>query len=284
MPFACHDPKADRAQRWARVRAWVVGPLLAVTAGGLGACASSARRAAVDPDRQSIAEMDLGADFLGRGELRQALERVQKAIDLNDENQEAQHLAALVYLGFCARSQLECRLPLAEKHARIALKLKPDFREATNTLGVVLIHEKRAAEAILVLEPLTRDILYVTPWTAWGNLGWAYLEVGKVDDAVEALRRSIAAQPAFCVGNFRLGLAYEKKGDLGAAREALTRALETEQAGCRTMQDALEARGRVLAKAKKCPEARDDWERCKQLGVETTAGESCAARLRASDC
>jgi Tfp pilus assembly protein PilF len=181
-------------------------------------------------------------------------------------------------------SQLDCRLPDAEKAARRAIELKADFREAKNTLGVVLIHEQKYDDAIAVLTPLANDILYQTPWDAWGNLGDAYLKKGKPDDAITALRRSVASQPRFCVGNFRLGLAYEKKGDLGAARDALSRALETNSPECQSLQDAFEARARVYSKSKNCDLAKGDLEKCKDISADSPAGQRCVASLKSSPC
>src|SRR5262249_17780785 len=150
--------------------------------------------------------------LLSRRDPRGALAHVQRAVALNDQNADAYHLEALIYLSLCSASAVDCRLSDAEDAARRAVKLRADFREAINTLGVVLIQKKKNVDAIAVLKPLSADILYQTPWNAWGNLGFAYLEKGKLDDAIEALRRSIGAEPRFCVGNYRLGLAYEKKG------------------------------------------------------------------------
>jgi Tfp pilus assembly protein PilF len=259
-------------------------------AGGLSmclcACTRSGRGAnAPDAERQSDAEYDVARDlFLSRHDPRGALAHAQKSIELNDQNAEAQHFVAIIYLYFCSSSPLDCRLPEAERAARRAVAIKADFREAQNTLGVVLTQEKKYDEAIGTLTPLANDILYQSPWDAWGNLGLAYLEKGKVDDAIVALRRSVAAEPRFCVGNYRLGLAFEKKGDLAAAREALSRALDTSSPECQRLQDAFEARARVYSKAKDCDLAKGDWEKCKQISVESPAGQRCAASLKSSPC
>jgi len=247
------------------------------------ACGPSRDRGAVaspDPERQSVAEYDIAKDlFLNRRQPRDALSHVLKAIELDDENADAEHLAALIYLYFCAASTDECRLGDAEGHARKAVELKSDYREARNTLGVVLVHEKKYDEAIAALEPLANDILYSTPETAWGNLGWAYLLKGNADKAIEALQRSIALQPEFCVGAYRLGLALEKKGDHKAAREAFSRALETDRRECKQMQDAFGARARVALRLGDQEAARADLERCRALASDTPAGKECGALL-----
>jgi type IV pilus assembly protein PilF len=262
---------------------WV---LVALLAAGASACSRTGRGAAgPDAERQSDAEYDVARDlFMRARDPRGALAHAQKAIELNGENADAHHFVALVYLSFCASSPLDCRLPDAEKSARRAIELRSDFREAKNTLGVVLLEEKRFDEAIAVLEPLANDILYQTPWVAWGNLGKAYFEKGKSDDAITALRRSVAAQPKFCVGNYRLGLAYEKKGDLVAAREALSRAVETDNPECRSLQDAFEARARVYSKSKNCDLAKGDLEKCKEISADSQTGQRCVASLKSSPC
>lgn len=263
-----------------RVRGLVAAALFVVGfgcgAGGGGGNGMPAQ----DPERQSVAEHDIAADlWIRRNQPRQALEHALKAVELNDENAEACHLVALLYLDFCRRSPDECRIAEAAKYAKMALSAKPEFREAKNTLGVILVHQKKYDEAIAVLRPLAEDILYQTPENSWGNLGWAYLEKGDLDHAIEALRRSVAAQPSFCVGNYRLGVAYEKKGSPAAAVEAYTRALETDHVECKGLQDAFAGRGRTLARLGHTDDARADLERCVQLDKRTAAGRECGALL-----
>jgi Tfp pilus assembly protein PilF len=232
-----------------------------------------------------VADTYLARDmFNTRRDPRSALAHAQKAVELNDGNADAQHLMALIYLYFCSASPLDCRYPEAEKAARRAVNLRPDFREAQNTLGVILIQEKKFDDAVAVLDPLAHDILYQTPWDAWGNLGLAYLEKGNLDDAVTALQRSVTAEPRFCVGNYRLGLALEKKGDLNAARQALSQAVETNRPECQSLQDAFEARARVYSKSKNCEQARGDWERCREISPDSPAGLRCVASLKSSSC
>jgi Tfp pilus assembly protein PilF len=251
----------------------------------LSACTRTGRGAnAPDAERQSDAEYDVARDLFTRHDPRGALDHAQKAVELNDQNADANHFVALIFLSFCASSPLDCRLPDAERAVRRAIKIKPDFRDAQNTLGVVLTQEKKYDEAIATLKHLTEDILYQAPQNAWGNLGLAYLETGKTDDAIVALRRSVAAEPRFCVGNYRLGLAFEKKGDLVAAREALSRAVETTSPDCQRLQDAFEARARVYTKAQNCDLAKGDLEKCKEISVESPAGQRCAASLKSSPC
>jgi type IV pilus assembly protein PilF len=251
--------------------------LLVACTGGKGAASPEA-----DPVRMSESEYDVARDlWLRQNRPREALAHALEAVELDEENADACHLVALLYLQFCSDPTTpgDCRLDAAEKYARAAAEARESFREAKNTLGVVLIHRKQYSEAIAVLKTLTEDILYQTPENAWGNLGWAYLELGKLDLAVDALRRAMAAQPMFCVGSFRLGVALERKRRLTEAREALTQALETNAPGCGALQEAYAARTRVLIALGQKSAARADLRRCAELSEQTPTGKECRSML-----
>jgi type IV pilus assembly protein PilF len=248
---------------------------------GLLSCGGASSEGVKDPDRMSESEYDIARDlWLRRSSPREALDHALKAVELNEDNADAAHLVALLYMDFCSRSPNECRLGEAEKHARRALKVRADYREAKNTLGVILIHQRRFGEAVEVLTPLTEDILYQTPENAWGNLGWAQLEMGRTDAAIESLRRSVAAQPLFCVGLYRLGLAHERRREDTAAAEALTRALETQAPGCNGLQEAYAARARVELRLGNQQAAQADLVRCAELSRKTSAGKECSSMLQ----
>lgn len=233
---------------------------------------------AQSPELQSQTELDLAQDlWLQRGEPRQALEHALRATSLDDENASAHHLAALLYLDFCRRDARQCQLERAELHALRAVELRKDFREARNTLGVVLIHRKRFARAVAVLKPLSEDILYQTPENAWGNLGWAYLELGQLDAALDALSRSVAVQPNFCVGHFRLGLARYQKHDFPGAVLAYNNALAVDNPRCKAMQEVYLSRAQALLQLSEAEAARSDLAVCIAQDATTPTGQTCQA-------
>ena len=102
----------------------------------------------------------------------------------------------------------------------------------------------------------------------------------QIVENLEALRRSIAAQPLFCVGLYRLGLAYERKREDSLASETLTRALETPAPGCNGLQDAFAARARVEQRLGNADSARADLERCAELSRKTESGKECSSMLQ----
>jgi type IV pilus assembly protein PilF len=256
----------------------VLGPLLLSIAG----CPTTNNNPAQSPEQQSLAEYDLARESYKLGKLRDVLAHVQKAVELDEANADAAYLGAQVLLRFCAADEQspDCRYEEAEKYTRKAIEANPELRDAKNTLGVILVHRGRYEEAVSVLKPLAGDILYNFPENAWGNLGWAYLLQGNHDAAIDALRRALAAQPLFCVGSYRLGLAYEKKGDNVAARDAFTKALETPAPECQRLQDAFDARARVEILLGLRDEARADLTKCISIASATSLGKRCAEQLK----
>jgi Tfp pilus assembly protein PilF len=248
----------------------------------VAACAGREADAPIgaDPDRMSESEYDIAKDlWLRQNQPREALAHCLRAVELDDHNAEAHHLSALLYLDLCGRSEDDCRLDSAERHVREAISVKEDYREAVNTLGVVLIHRKKYDDAIVSLKPLTADILYQTPENAWGNLGWAYYKKGAYRRAIDALQRSVAAQPRFCVGNYRLGMAHEKNHQPREALAAYTRALETDEPVCRRLQEGYLSRARVHLERGTMAEAQVDLDRCIALEDSSAAGKDCRTML-----
>jgi type IV pilus assembly protein PilF len=248
---------------------------------GLGCFSGEAQ--APDEDPKARAEYDLARVAFQSGSLREALGHVQASLRIDDADPEVHYLGAVILLAFCVGDETspDCRFEEAERHARQALESASEMRDAKNILGVILVHQKKYDDAVAVLEPLAKDILYGSPEKAWGNLGWAYLERGNTDEAIVALRRALTVEPRFCVGGYRLGLAYEKKGEYSLAQEAFTKALETDRPECKQLQVGYAARARVAVKAGSSDLVRADLERCRDTGPATAVGKRCAAELSA---
>jgi Tfp pilus assembly protein PilF len=234
------------------------------------------------PERQSEAEYDVARDFFYKGQPRLALEHCRRAIELDEENAKALYFASTIHLSFCSgKLQLtdpDCRLADAEKYARRALQVDEKFRDARNALGQILIDEKRYQEAVTLLEPLTKDPAFESSFLAWGNLGWAQVLAGRIDQGIESLKNSIT-EPRFCVGHYRLGVAYDKKGDLAAAEQSLTHALSVEAPACKGLQDAWEERAQVRLRLGKVADARADFERCRDIAADSLTGKTCVDAL-----
>jgi tetratricopeptide (TPR) repeat protein len=233
-------------------------------------------------ERQSDAEYDVARDYFYKGDPRRALDHCRKAVELDDENAKALYFASTIHLFFCSGSLAltdpDCRLADAETYVRRALNVDDRFREARNTLGQILILEKKYLEAIAVLEPLTKDPAFESSFLAWGNLGWAQVLAGQLDAGIVSLKNSIT-EPRFCVGHYRLGIARERLGDWTAAEQSFTNALAVDSPDCKNLQDAWAQRGRTRVRLGKPDEARSDFVRCRDLYVDSPEGKACADDL-----
>ena len=251
-----------------------------------GGTASSGPHAQ-SPERQAEAQYDLAREYFYKGSPRQALDHILKADALDDTNVKALYFTSLVYLSFCAGGSdseglaaPDCKLDQAELYARKTLERDAHFRDARNDLGNIMILEGKFNDAIGVLRPLVQDPSYNAAHLAWGNLGWAQVKAGRIDDGIASLRNAVT-QPKFCVGFYRLGVAYEKKGDLASAEKSFTSALEVDSPDCKNLQDAWRERGEVRFKLGHTDQACDDVGKCHELSNSTEAGKACGALLKA---
>jgi len=229
---------------------------------------------------QADAHADLAREAFQRGDVRLALDEAQQATAFDDSNARAHQLATAALLALCAGDEgtgsTDCRLELAEVHARRAVALDASDRNARNTLGSVLLLEgTRGADALDVLRPLTQDPAYASAHLAWANYGWAQLQAGDVAGAIESLRRA-TREPRFCVGWYRLAVAYGRAGRASEAEESASRALSERSPECQSLQDAWKLRGELRAQLGRAPEARADLETCARLAPQTPSGRSCA--------
>ena len=202
-----------------------------------------------------------------------AIRLLTTAVETNPDSDIAHYLLGNIRLG---RAEYD----LAEVHLRKALSLRGDDRpaakaEAENSLGVLLIHMKKYDEAIALLKAASSQVLNREPWLAMGNLGWAYVENGQYDEAIDVLRRSLFEQPLFCVGRYRLGQAYYKKGDFETARPNLEEAVKESDAGCHMMQEAQHLLGMVYLRLEDDEAALAAFERCSSIDSTSELGVQC---------
>lgn len=228
-------------------------------------------------------EYELSVGLLGEQNVPAAFEHLFKAVELDPRNPEPHQLLGNLYMmrGDLTKAEEELLKAkgLAEKNPAYG---PPFVAEVENSLGVVMVHQHRYDEAIVLLRGTASNILNRTPYLAWGNLGWAYSEKGQHTQAIEALVQSVRQQPLFCLGYYRLGKAYLAVRDFERAEDALTHGLEVADEGCKALQDAWHLRGEARAKLGRRQDAIADFERCVELSAESVAGKACQGYLEAT--
>ncbi|MBN2342550.1 MAG: tetratricopeptide repeat protein [Deltaproteobacteria bacterium] len=202
-----------------------------------------------------------------------AIRHLTRAVDANPENDDAQYLLGTIRLSRGEYEEAEIHLLAAVKYRQNNASKKV---EAQNSLAVLYIHTKRYQEAVVLLEEASKEVLNRAPWLAYGNLGWAYTELGEYDKAIAAVKRALFDQPQFCVGLYRLGNAYYQKGEFDAAREALNEAVSIEAGGCDRMQEAFHLLGMVYLRLDSADDAMNAFNTCVEINPKTELGISCS--------
>jgi type IV pilus assembly protein PilF len=206
-----------------------------------------------------------------------AIRSLTRSIEINPDNHDAHYLLGIIRLG-----RLE--YDLAEKHLREAMRLRQNgdpsgLAGVQNNLGVVLIHQKRYDEAIKLLKASSEEVMNREPWLAFGNLGWAYIEIGELDKALDALKRAMFDQPHYCVGLYRMGQVYYLKGDYAAAEVSLKQAMAVPEQGCDKIQEAHQLLGMSYLRREMREEAEGALSKCVETNKNTPIGMECAEAL-----
>jgi tetratricopeptide (TPR) repeat protein len=150
-------------------------------------------------------------------------------------------------------------LDQAAECCRTALRLRPDYPEAANNLGLVLLARGDAAAA--VEQFLTAIRLAPDRALSHNNLGNALRVAGDADAAVEAFRKAVALDPASAEAQSNLGQLLlernDRPGALAHCREA-----------ARLRPDLAEVQnnlGNVLRELGRLAEARDRYREAIRL-------------------
>jgi len=183
-----------------------------------------------------MAHNNLGAIFLGRGQVDEAIARFQRALEIFPTHVNAHgnlghallqlnrvddalahfHRALEIEPGAKAHSDLgfgllqKGRVDEAIAHCRKALEIQPGFAEAHNNLGWALLQNGQPDDALAHFQcaakilPASADTFY--------NLGTALLHQGRADEAIAQFQKAIELRPDFAKGYNNVGSALFQKG------------------------------------------------------------------------
>jgi Flp pilus assembly protein TadD len=168
-----------------------------------------------------VAENNLGIIFLEKGQLDEAISKLQAAIDLRPENGPAHdNLAkALLQKGQVADAMV---------HYRKLLELQPENVEARNILGTALIQQGRIREAI----EQWRDALSIQPenGNAASNLAWVFATCPE-DSFRDGAQAVELAKRALRLSAGKIPLVYRTLAAAYAENGRFAEAIETAQRG-----------------------------------------------------
>ena len=153
---------------------------------------------------------ELGARYLGRGDLEQARVKLEKALEQDEDNA----LAHRVYAELQHRVGEESS---ARKHFRTAIRLAPDEAEHRNSFGIFLCQVDDHAAAEKQFLEAADNPYYRTPEFALDNAGLCMLDANREDDAEGYLRRALRANPQFANAYLHMAELMHRKRRLTVA-------------------------------------------------------------------
>ncbi|MBX2837467.1 MAG: type IV pilus biogenesis/stability protein PilW [Gammaproteobacteria bacterium] len=151
---------------------------------------------------------ELGANYLQRGQLDEAREKLEKAL-----SQDRQNAVAHVYY-----AQLQHRIgesEQAQSHFQRAINLEPDDATHRNSYGVFLCQIEEYEIAETQFREAADNPYYETPEFALDNAGLCMLDANNLEKAENWLREALRVNPQFAN-------AYLHMADLMHRRERMT--------------------------------------------------------------
>jgi len=177
----------------------------------LAACTSTdSRRSTPQPERAAEINLELGIDYLRKGNLQQAKEKIDRSLQQNPRHARTHGIAAMLYdrLGDADR---------ADSHFQRAVALAPDNPEIKNNYAVYLCQKGRYARGEKLALEAAANALYKTPEVAFLNAGNCARALGEPSRAEASYRRALAVRPRFGEALLQMAeLEYSQKQYLSA--------------------------------------------------------------------
>ena len=192
-----------------------IGVIAFIAAG----CATTSNERASDPERASQINMDLAIDYLRKGNLAQAKEKIDRSVEQNPRNAAAQSVAGLLYdrLGETDK---------ADDHFSRAVALDDENSEYKNNYAAFLCQKGRFERGEKMALDAASSRLYKTPEVAYLNAGICARNGGNLSNAEKHFREALRVRPRFPEALFQLAdLANEQKNHM-SARAFLERYME----------------------------------------------------------
>jgi Tfp pilus assembly protein PilF len=145
----------------------------------------------------------------------------QKALKENPRHRDAHYYVAFIYA-------YQEKFDQAEVEIREAIRIDPDFPDAYNFLGQLMIKQNRRQEAITAFRKATSYPLYATPDVSYYQMGLALELEGDMQNAKQAFEDALRVTPPNvpqALVYLELGRVHYRLGEDGKAREALARAV-----------------------------------------------------------
>lgn len=110
------------------------------------------------------------------------------------------------------------RYPEAQAEFQKAVELDPTYADAFHNLGSAYAEQAKWEDAIVAYRKALAQTIYASPENTYNNLGYAYWALDRRKEAEEAFRSALQLEPKLVPSHFWLGVLLEKEGRKDEAR------------------------------------------------------------------
>jgi type IV pilus assembly protein PilF len=165
----------------------------------------------LDNESPSMINTRLGIEYMRLGQHEVALQKLQKALELDSRNVEANTGLALLYERLNQNESVS-------KYYEAALAIEPNNSSTHNNYGSFLCRFNRGEEAQTHFKRALDNPLYKTPELAYTNAGLCALKTQDRNKAMEFFRKALETRPEFPVALFHLADLSEQRDDITEAQ------------------------------------------------------------------
>ena len=252
-------------------RSLIFGSLLLMTGAGITACATNGNKPAPSKQERARLLVNMANASLMEGDGTGALQTLTAAEGYDSSLPELHHTKALAYF-------MKHDLPNAVREARIATELAPNYSEANNTYGKLLMESGKLKEAEAPLLKAANDPLSREAYKANTNLGILYYKQGKTFEALVKLNRAAEDNSsAACIAYYYIGHIRLAAGNF---KDAIRNYDLASRKLCANFADAHLAIGIAYERSRKYDLARKKYLDIEKAFPDTKVSEQAIERLR----
>ncbi len=200
-----------------------LSPLMFALALALGGCATSGGNSQMREstgtekrDEAARVHVELGQRYLQQGKLEMAMEKLQKALQINPNYTDAHTVIGLMYERIGDPKN-------AEDHYRRAVELQPKAGATNNNYGQILCSAGKLDEADKYFQRAVADPFYKYADVALANAGVCLLNGKRLDKAEANFRRAVEINPNNALALYHLANALYLKNEYFKARAFIQR-------------------------------------------------------------
>jgi len=182
-------------------------------------CATQSTNYCKNRDYIATMKQKAEADF-NRQDYYAALDDITQVKKCSPKDSEAYYWLGRIYLARQERAK-------ALEDLNQSIAYNPAYAEARMALGMMLLEDGKYDEAIAQFKIPANNDSFREAYVAWNNMGYIYLQQGKLTESDDALRRSLALNKSFCLAYANLGELRSKQKQYLEASNNLLKAIET---------------------------------------------------------